>query len=217
MKTIYIFLFITIPFYGFSQQLFDSNSRITIQGGIDPATMVTLRYERHLRNTFLNRDIYPYAEFSSTLTRFGVKNSELKLGQRMPIWNYRSIQFISGLNTSFANAETINFDSKRFALEGDIALGYFWKKSFLALTTSYEKILITEINHSQYYRDRFYSDAKSGWYKGGGGTFQFGLEGGVCIKNRVDIYMELKIPFTEQFNALMGSPGHLNVGVGYRW
>lgn len=216
MKIIFLLIFSALPLSALCQQLFDSKSRVTVQGGIDPATLITFRYEHRIKEAIFKKESYPFAEFSSSLTRFGIKNSEIKLGQRLPVWNNSRIKLISGLNTSFGKVETINFDSKKIALEGDISLGPFWKRGFLAVTTSYEKILATKLEHTQYYRDRFYDHAKDGWYKSSGGSFQFGLEGGVVIKNTIDVYIELKIPTTEKFNSVMGSPGHVNFGVSYR-
>lgn len=217
MKNTILFLLLLSPFLAHSQSLFDQDNRIIVQGGIDPATMITFRYERLIRGGLWNKDIYPFAEVSSSVTRFGVKNSAMKIGQRMPVVSLQSFQLITGLNTSFGSVETINSDSRRLALEGDVALGYYRRKWFFAMTASYEKILATKLIHSGYYRARFYDAAIDGWYTGAGGSFQFGIEGGVVIKNTIEVFLELKVPLTERFNPMMGSPAHANVGVGYRF
>ena len=51
----------------------------------------------------------------------------------------------------------------------------------------------------------------------GGGMFQFGIDGGVTIKNKYDTHLEIKMPFTERFNSYGGSPFHVNPGPGYRF
>ena len=200
-----------------AQKLFDQQNRFTIQSGIDPATMITFRYERNLDKMVFDKSLYASFELSSSMTRFGLENSETKMGVRIPLFNFGKFMFIPGLNTSYGRAETINFNSQKVGLEGDFAFGYYGSRGFGALTTSYEKILATRLQHTPYYRDRFYNDAIDGWYTGNGGIWQFGMEGGFVIKNKIDVYIEIKVPLTENFKPMMGSPGHVNVGLGYRF
>jgi hypothetical protein len=198
-----------------AQHLFDGNGRVSAFGGVGPATMIGVRYERRFDSLAFKKDIFTFAQVTSSATRFGTENSEFKIGQRIPVWRKWNIGVIAGLNGSFGNVHTQNIDSKKFALEGDVALGLFREKGFFATTFAYEKILATKIMHSEYYRDRFYDGAVDSWYSGGGG-FQFGIEGGIVIKSLIDVSMDLTIPITERFNPMMGSPAYINLSIGYR-
>jgi hypothetical protein len=217
MKKICMLIVLVLPLFTKGQALFNTNQRLTLQTGIDPALLITFRYERRLENVLLQKDLYPVAEFSSSLSLPGIKKSEFKIGNRLPVWRNQKLGLITGLHASYGQVETLNFDSKKLALDADVAFGFYSNKRFLAFTASYEKILANQLIHSPYYRDRFYPDAADGWYKGSGGTIQLGIEAGLLIKNSIDLYTEIKIPMTEKLRGLMGSPGHVNLGVGYRF
>ena len=216
MKHLLIIIIILSPFYSFSQDLFNSKNRITILGGIDPATILTLRYERKIDSAFFQRKLFPFIEYSTSMTQIGLTQGEIKVGQRLESWNNKSLKLITGLNTSYGKTSSLNFDSQKIAMEIDFAFGFYRKRGFFALTTSFEKILATRLKHSDQYRERFYSDAKDAWYKGGGGSLQMGAEGGIAIKNILEIFLEFKIPRTEKLRPMMGSPAHANIGFAYR-
>ena len=81
----------------------------------------------------------------------------------------------------------------------------------------YEKNFVNKLTHTQTFRDQYYEGAVDGWYKGGGGTFQFGVAGGMTFMEKVDVHLEIKLPVTEKFNNYAGSPLHVNLGLGYRF
>jgi hypothetical protein len=124
---------------------------------------------------------------------------------------------VNNVNLSAGGVTTKNFISKKFAVGDEAAFGFYKKRWFIVATAEYEKIYLNRIEHTEFYRTTYYEDAKDGWYKGAGGMFQFGLEGGRTIKGKYDIYLEIKLPFTEKFNNYGGSPFHVNIGLGYRF
>ena len=124
---------------------------------------------------------------------------------------------VNDLNLSAGNLSSKNFDSNKFALADELAFGIYKQKWFFALTAEYEKILLTRIEHTDFYRETYYEDAVDGWSKGSGGMFQFGFETGRTFARRYDVHMEFKLPLTGQFNAYGGSPAHLNLGLGFRF
>jgi hypothetical protein len=87
----------------------------------------------------------------------------------------------------------------------------------MAFTAEYKKIYLNHIEHTDFYKETYYKDVVDGWYKGAGGMFQFGIEGGYTFMDKIDAHVELKLPFTEKFNSYGGSPMHVNLGIGYRF
>lgn len=195
----------------------DTDNRAYLRMGIDPATMVTLGYQRNFRNVIWNRSILAYGEWGTVLTKPGTKHSELKVGGLMPIYERGQFKVVNNLNLSAGTVETINFTSHKFAAGDEVAIGFYWHKAFVAVTAEYEKTYLNKLEHTEHYRTTYYEDAVDGWYKGGGGMFQFGLEGGYTFKGRYDLHLELKMPFTEKFNSYGGAPMHVNIGFGYRF
>jgi hypothetical protein len=191
------------------------NNRAYLRAGIEPATMLTLGYERKFELQSLPQNLVAYAEYGVSVAN--LKNAEIKAGGILPIFQRRNFMIVNKLNVSAGSLSAKNFDSKKFALADEMAFGIYRPLWFFALTAEYEKILLTRLEHSDFYRETYYEDALDGWYKGSGGMFQFGFETGISFARRYDVHLEFKIPMTGQFNAYGGSPAHLNVGLGYRF
>lgn len=190
-------------------------NRAYTKAGIEPATMMTLGIQRNI--PFLKNNLTAYAEWNVSIPRFSFDNSELKIGGILPVLQKGNFMIVNNLNFSAGSNLTHNFESKKFAVADELAIGLYKSAWFIATTAEYEKIYLNYIEHTQFYRTTYYEDVKDGWYKGAGGMFQFGIEGGVTIKKRYDIHLELKMPFTEKLNAYSGSPAHANIGFGYRF
>lgn len=193
----------------------DFNNRAYTRIGIEPATLITFGYERQFRLSFINKDIVTFAELGTSLAN--IENNELKIGGVLSLLKTGNFQLFSNLNFSTGRLSSKNFDSKKFAGAIELAFGLYKPQWFAAFTAEYEKIFLTRLNHSDFYRNTYYEDAVDGWYKGSGGMFQFGIEGGYTFMKRIDAHVELKLPFTEKFNSYGGSPMHVNLGIGYKF
>jgi hypothetical protein len=191
------------------------SNRAYIKPGIDPGTVITFGYERKLGLMVLENHLVTYAEWNASAIDFG--NSELKIGGILPVYEKGNFRIVNNLNLSAATLATKHFDSKKFALGDEVALGFYKTKWFFALTAEYEKVFLNYLEHSDFFRETYYEDAVDGWYKGGGGNFQFGFEIGRTFIDKLDVHLEMKVPFTEKFNSLGGSPAHINLGIGYRF
>lgn len=192
-------------------------NRAYLRAGIDPASMLTFGYERNCDTWFLKGKLTSYTEWSTSAFRLAWKNSELKSGVVFPLLGENSFMIVNNINISAGSISTHNFDSKKFAAAIEMAAGLYKKSWFMAATSEYEKICLNDIENTDFYRVTYYEDARDGWYKGAGGMVQFGLEGGISLQSRYDIHLEIKKPFTEQFNSYGGSPLHVRLGFGYRF
>jgi len=193
----------------------DVNNRVYLRTGIEPATMLTLGYERKFDVGFLNQNIVGFAEFGSSVANFS--NNDFKVGGILPVFEKGKFKIVNNLNVSAGSMSAKNFDSKRFAAADEVAFGIYGAKRFVAFTAEYENILLNKIEHSDFYKETYFEDAVDGWYKGAGGRFQLGIEGGVTVKKKLDAHLEIKLPFTEKFNSYRGSPMHVNLGIAYRF
>ena len=194
-----------------------TQNRGYLRVGVEPTTMITFGYQRNLDMRFLDRNVTTFAEWGASMFRFGVGNSELKIGGILVVFGRGSFKVVNNFNLSVGSVTTQNFDSWKFAVADEVAGGLYRERWFVATTVEYEKIYLNHIKHTDFYRTTYYEDAEDGWYKGAGGMFQFGVEGGGTIKERYDIHLEIKLPLTGRFNSYGGSPAHLNLGFGYRF
>lgn len=190
---------------------------VYIRAGIEPASMIAFGYQRNLNPDFLKQTITAFAEWNVSAFRFSPKNSEIKIGGIAPLFQKSSFKIVNNLNLSAGSLSTRHFDSKKFAVEDEIAFGIYQPKWFMALTAAYEKIYLNYIKHTDFYKKTYFEDAVDGWYKGAGGMFQFGLQVGRTFYQKYDVHFELKLPFTETFYSYGGSPAHINLGIGYRF
>jgi len=192
-------------------------NRVYTRVGIEPTTMLAVGYQQNVQIGELKNKLTSYVEWNTSLFRFGPDNSDLKIGGIIPVYENGNFKIVNDFNFSVGSTTNQNFDSLKLAAADEVSIGWFSKKWFTAATAEYEKILINKLTHTQYYRDRYYEDAVDGWYKGGGGTLQFGVTGGMTIMETVDVHVEVKKPFTEKFDNLTGAPLHVNLGLGYRF
>lgn len=195
----------------------ETKNRAYLRVGIEPTTMITFGYQRNLKVGFLNRNLTSYAEWGTMMYNISFDNSELKIGGVIPVFEIGGFTVVNNLYFSAGSVTTQNFTSRKFAVGDEIAVGIYKRNWFIATTAEYEKIYLNLIEPTEHYRITYYEDVEDGWYSGGGGMFQFGVEGGISVREKYDIHLEVKMPFTEKFNSYGGSPLHLNLGVGYRF
>lgn len=194
-----------------------NKNRAYIRVGIEPATMLTLGYQRNLKPGLLKQPLTVFGEWSVSAFRFNVKNSEFKAGGILPVFEKGNFKIVNNLNLSVGSVETSNFNSFKTAVADEVAIGFYKQKWFFATTVEYEKILLNHLKHNEIYKQNYYEDPVDGWYKGAGGMFQFGIEGGRTFYEKYDVHLEIKMPFTEKFNFYGGSPFHVNLGLAYRF
>jgi len=191
------------------------SNRAYLRAGIDPSTLVTVGYERKLGLTIIGKHLVTFAEWEFSV--INLRNSEIKLGGILPLYERRNFKIVNNLNLSAGTLTAKHFDSKKFAIANEVAIGFYKPKWFFSFTAEYEKIYLNHIEHSDFYSETYYEEAVDGWYTGAGGGFQFGIEGGYTFLDRYDVHLEFKMPFTEKFNFYGGSPAHVNLGFAFRF
>ena len=194
-----------------------NQNRAYLRIGVEPTTMLAFGHQHNFDIGLKNKPLTTYGEWSTSFFKFGVKNSEFKIGGIIPVFQSGDFMIVNNLGFSVGSVATKHFDSYKFAVSDEIAIGLYKKKWFVAGTAEYEKIFLNHMEHTDFYRTTYYEEAKDGWYNGAGGMFQFGIEGGITIKDRFDIHAEVKKAFTEKFNGYGGAPFHVNLGLGYRF
>lgn len=195
----------------------DVRNRVYFRTGIEPSLLSTAGYQHRFIIPTNRFPLTVFGEYTMPPTRPSVKNSETAAGALFPLFEYGSFMVADRLNATAGFIETHNFNSTEFSAADEISAGYNGKRWFLAGTAEYEKILLTRIEHTDFYRRTSYEDARDGWYYGSGGIFQFGVRLGFYIYDSVDITLEMKVPFTEKFNSYAGSPLHGSLSTGYRF
>lgn len=193
------------------------SNRLYLKTGIEPTSQLTVSYERFTGIQLLKQPLTLYTEASLFNFDVSFQDYEVKSGGVLPFNISKHYSLVNRFNLSFGSVNTQHFNSKKTAFSNEIAVGRYHRNWFVSLTVEYEKIMLTHLKHSDFYRQVYYESAIDGWYKGAGGLFQFGIEGGMTVLKNFEILLELKIPRTNRLNNYYGSPMHLNLGIGYRY
>ena len=114
------------------------SNRAYVRAGIDPATFLTLGYERKLGLPCGEKSLVTYAEWGFSVAN--LNNSELKIGSILPLYETENFKIVNNLNLSTGTLTAKNFNSKKFAVADEIVFGIYKQKWFMALTAEYEKI-----------------------------------------------------------------------------
>lgn len=93
--------------------------------------------------------------------------------------------------------------------------GVYRPRWFLAGEFGFDKAIITHLTQSDWYRTYFYPDAKDGWYLNAGGTFHYGVTGGVAF-GRTELALRAGWLRTEEFNDVQ-PPMYAGLGLGIRF
>lgn len=193
----------------------ENKNRFYLKTGIEPTTKISGIYEHKTQINILENDLVLFIETSFFNFKTSLEDSEVKIGGILPYQISGNIMLVNNFNTSIGAVSTRHFNSKKIAFANELNIGVYKKKWFIGLTVEYEKIVLTHLNHTEFYRKTYYEDAVDGWYKGAGSMIQIGLEGAVVLKDQFELLIELKHPWTGIFTNYYGSPIHANLGIGY--
>lgn len=187
--------------------------RVYATFGLDPAFVTTVGYARMV--PLFGHGFQFAGDVALANTGWDLSDFRARLQAQTSIVRWRSLQltgsatFITrGTENSIYRA--INFGSDFTATGGVYRSGWFAAGEF-----GFDKAIITHITHSDWYRRYYYPDAKDGWYLNAGGTFHYGVVGGVTI-GRVELVGRLGMRRTESFKEVTPPLyGGLGIGVGF--
>ena len=91
-------------------------------------------------------------------------------------------------------------------------VGVYRSGWFVAGELGFDKAIITHVTHSDWYHTYFYTQARDGWYLDAGGTFHYGLVGGIAF-GRTELLLRYGALRTEKFNDLT-PPMYASIGLG---
>ena len=153
--------------------------------GLDPAFVAVLGYARNFHNNTLNRDIIFFTEIASPI-KLDLYDYRYKLGGQACIYSFHKLDF-SGMFT-FITRGTKNsiHNAISFGMDITFLLGYYRNRWFAAGEFGYDGAIFTYINHSDWYKTYFYSDAKDGWYRNTASNFHYGFRTGFSL-SRIEI------------------------------
>ncbi|MBK0383144.1 hypothetical protein I5M32_09255 [Pedobacter sp. SD-b] len=96
-------------------------------------------------------------------------------------------------------------------------IGYYQKRWFMGVETGFDKAIVTNFKHSEWYRKNIYNEVQDGWYEPAtGGNFYYGLQGGLSIK-KVDFSIKVEKVLQQDFKSKPLLPLIGQFGVNFKF
>lgn len=181
--------------------------------GLDPALVASVGYGRVV--PLLGREWQLGAEVGVVAAEFDTRDFRARLQARTTLVRWRSVRLVGSAAFITRGTENSTYRALNFGADFTGAAGVYHPRWFVAGEFGFDKAIITHLTHSDWYRENFYPEAKDGWYLNAGGTFHYGVAGGVAI-GRTELGLRAGWQRTEDFNDLL-PPMYAGLGVGFRF
>ena len=212
-----VLVFMNLPILG---QVFTPNSKgkqtVYINAGLEPAVLTSLGYSYRFNFESLANDLILYGEASVPFGDFEMNDYRIKVGAQSTIISSNKWDFSLNGYLVLRGTENSIHSATNYGIGFTALVGYYESCWFSALELGYDKGIVTNIEHTEWYKEYFYSDAKDGLYGNPGGNITIGLRGGYQISN-FEITVRGGIFKTEEFNNPVGVPYYGSIGINYHF
>ena len=148
--------------------------------GLDPAFVTSLGMASV--GTLMEHDFQLLGEMGVATARFDARDFRARLGVRSSLVRWRSVRLTGSALAIARGTENSVYQGINFGADFSATLGVYRQRWFAAAEGGKDKAVITHVTHSDWYRQNIYPDAKDGWYLDAGGTYHYGVIGGVSVK-----------------------------------
>ena len=141
---------------------------------------------------------------------------KVRLGAQIRIAALNHFQFsarIQGISRRYHNQSVRLFN---FGSDFAGTFGYYRKNWFLGAEAGFDKAIITNFKHSEWYKRNIYNNVQDGWYEPAtGGNFYYGLQGGFSMK-KIDITIKAGKILQQDFKSQPLLPFYGQLGVNFK-
>ncbi|MBS1735519.1 MAG: hypothetical protein JSS98_02825 [Bacteroidetes bacterium] len=156
-------------------------------------------------------------EFSTPAGKKPADDFKVRLGAQIRIAAFNNFQFsarVQGISRRFQNQSVTLFN---FGSDFAGTLGYYRKHWFCGAEAGFDKAIVTNFKHSEWYKKNIYSNVQDGWYEPAtGGNFYYGLQGGYSMK-KIDITLKAGKLLQQDFKSQPLLPFYGQLGVNFRF
>jgi hypothetical protein len=180
---------------------------------LDPAVIASAGYVRTV--SVFGHDVQLGAEGGIVAAGWDARDFRGRAQVRTSLLHVGILRVIG--SAAFIARGTENSLHRAFNFGSDFTgtAGLYRRGWFLAGEFGFDKAIITHITHSDWYRRNVYAGAQDGWYLTGGGTFHYGVTGGLTI-GQAEVAVRAGLLRTEDFNELV-TPGYATASLGFRF
>lgn len=188
-------------------------NRIYMTIGLDPAVVTSVGYARVV--PVMGHDFQIATDIGMVAARPDLQDFRARVEVQSTVLRYQSLQLSGSAAFITRGTDNLIYKALDFGADATATLGVYKPGWFAGAQFGKDKAIITHLTHTDYYREHFYADAKDGWYLDAGGTFHYGLVGGVSV-GRTELTARGGFRKTEDWNQI--TPpfyGSLGVGIGF--
>jgi hypothetical protein len=179
--------------------------------GLDPAVITAVGYARV--GSLLDHNVQISGEVGVVTAKLDTRDFRTRLTVQTSLVSWRSMNVTGSATAVTRGTDNAIYRGINFGAEFSGTMGVYRQRWFTAAEGGFDKSVITHVTHSDWYRTNFHADAKDGWYLDAGGTYHYGLAGGVTVR-KAELMARLGFLKTERFKPLQ-PPVYASVGVGF--
>jgi hypothetical protein len=208
---------VAIPSEGFSQNInWESLKKedrhiINLNAGLEYGLVFGAGYGYHFNLTL---PVIMNLEYSFPSGKNVTDDFKSKIGAKIRLYQLNYFQFSANISGVYRRYETNLVQMKNFGSDFSGILGYYRTKWFVSGEFGFDKAIVTNLKHSQTYRD-VYPDVIDGWYSPpSGGNFYYGLQTGFSLKQH-DLYVKIGKIITQDFKTEPTVPLFAQLGYNF--
>jgi hypothetical protein len=183
--------------------------RVHVTFGLDPALVTSVGYGHVIR--VFDHDLLFVGDYGVAAARMDTRDFRVRVGTQTSLVRWGSLHLTGSATFITRGTENSIYHGLNFGSDFTGTFGTYRQGWFAAGEFGFDKAIVTHLTHTDWYRTYFYPDAKDGWYIDAGGTFHYGLAGGVSF-GRTDLIGRFGWRRTEDFNELM-PPIYVSAGM----
>ncbi|HSL69931.1 MAG TPA: hypothetical protein VK864_06790 [Longimicrobiales bacterium] len=181
--------------------------------GLNPAWVTTMGYGRVV--PVFGHDFQIAGEVGVVAAGVDARDFRVRLETHTSLVRWRSMNVTGSATFITRGTENSVYRGLNFGADLTGTVGAYRPGWFTAAEFGFDKAVITHVTHSDWYRETYYPNAKDGWYLDAGGTYHYGLTGGVSI-GRTELAGRFGWQKTEEFRDLT-PPVYASLGLGFRF
>lgn len=156
-------------------------------------------------------------ELSAPLGSKLFDDHKVKLGTQIRVIKLNRFQFtalVQGISRRYQNQSVTLYN---FGSHFAGTIGYYQHKWFFGIESGFDKAIVTNFKHSEWYRRNIYDNVQDGWYQPStGGNFYYVLIGGISSKN-IDFTMRAGKILQQDFSSQPLVPVYGQVGINFKF
>lgn len=189
----------------------ESGNHVYTTFGLDPAIVATVGYGRVV--PLIGHNFKLSGDVGLAAASLDTRDYRVRLSTQTSLVNWKSVHLTGSAAFITRGTENPIYRGFNFGADFTAAVGFYRNRWFVAGEFGKDKAVITHVSHTDWYKTHFYSDARDGWYLNAGGTYHYGIAGGIAL-GPAEVSARAGFLRTERLNEMV-PPMYASLGVGY--